>query len=93
MAFPSLYSTFTLPTAVDDIANAFQDLNIDGLDAEVSSTGLFESFHMQGFDETPAVSHQMPMPPNTPKAQPFSVPGVPGGWSGATSEMHGQGPC
>jgi hypothetical protein len=38
-------------------------------------------------------THQTLMPPDTPEAQPFGVPGVPGGWSGTTSKMHGQAPC
>jgi hypothetical protein len=94
MAFPLPYPTSSFTMAVDDVINTFQDLDVDRLDAKVGSTGSFESFHMaQGFDETPVVSHQMPMPPDMPEAQPFGVPGVPGGWLGATSKMHGQGPC
>jgi hypothetical protein len=94
MAFPSPYPHSPFNTVIDDVVNAFQDLDIDGLDTKVSLTGSFKSFHMvQGFDEAPAVLHQMPMPPDMPEAQPFGVPGVPGGWSGATSKMHGQGPC
>jgi hypothetical protein len=80
--------------AIDNVVNALQDLNVDGLDAEVGSTGSFELFHMAPrFDEAQGVTHQTLTPPNMPEAQTFGVPGVPGGWSGATSEMHGQGPC
>jgi hypothetical protein len=44
--------------AIDNVTNAFQDLDIDGLDAEVSSTGSFESFHTAPrFDEAQAASH------------------------------------
>jgi hypothetical protein len=94
MAFPLPYPHYTFDMAIDDIINAFQDLDVNRLDAKVGSTSSFESFHMaQGFNEAPAVSHQMLTPPDMPEAQPFGVPGVPGGWSGATSEMHGQGPC
>jgi hypothetical protein len=80
--------------AIDDVVNAFQDLDIDGLDAEVSSTGSFESFHTApGFDEAQEVMHQTPTPPDMLEAQALGVPGVPGGWSGATSKTHGKGPC
>jgi hypothetical protein len=93
MAFPSPYLTSLSTMAIDNIINAFQDLDIDRLDAEVSSTGSFESFYMvQGFDEALVVSHQMLAPPDMPEAQPFGVPGVPGGRSGATSKTHVQEP-
>jgi hypothetical protein len=94
MAFPLPYLTFKLSNAADDVITALQDLLLDELNAKVGSTGLFESFQMvQEFDKTLVALHQMLMPPNMPKAQPFGMPGVPGGWSSAVSEMHGQELC
>jgi hypothetical protein len=46
MDFPSPYIPFHFNMAIDEVVNTFQDLNVDGLNAKVSSTGSFESFHM-----------------------------------------------
>jgi hypothetical protein len=95
MAAPSTFqNSFNFDEVVDDISTALQDLLLDVLDDEVSLDGSFESFHMaQDFDETPEVLCQMLILPDMPEGQVFSVPGVPGGWTGSSPMPHSQAPC